>query len=84
MAGVYEIDDTYVQLRAVLAVQAPRVLLQGSFPGNGHSKYQGVQGWVVKPLLDEILEGEAAINPSLTRHLPRIKTAKPHRTREAA
>ena len=44
MADVYEIDDTYVRLRAVLAVQAPRVLLQGSFPGNGHSEYQGIQG----------------------------------------
>jgi len=35
-------------------------------------------------ILEEILEGEAAINPSLTRNLPPIKTAKPHRTREAA
>lgn len=32
-------------------------------------------------ILEEILEGEAAINPSLTRHLPRIKrtTARPSR-----
>lgn len=35
-------------------------------------------------ILEEILEGEAAINPSLTRNLPRIKTAKPRHTREAA
>lgn len=35
-------------------------------------------------ILEEILEGEAAINPSLTRNLPRNKTAKPRHTREAA
>ena len=35
-------------------------------------------------ILEEILEGEAAINPSLTRNLPHIKKSKPRNTREAA
>lgn len=35
-------------------------------------------------ILEEILEGEAAINPSLTRNLPHIKTSKPRHSREAA
>lgn len=35
-------------------------------------------------ILEEILEGEAAINPSLTRNLPRNKAVNPRHTREAA
>ncbi|WP_205230210.1 AAA family ATPase [Azospira oryzae] len=35
-------------------------------------------------ILEEILEGEAAINPSLTRNLPRIKTTTPRNNREVA
>lgn len=35
-------------------------------------------------ILDEILKGEAAINPSLTRHLPGIKKGKSRHTQGAA
>jgi hypothetical protein len=35
-------------------------------------------------ILEEILEGEQAINPSLTRELARAKAAAPRRTREVA
>lgn len=35
-------------------------------------------------ILEEILEGEAAINPSLTRNMPRIKTSASRHTREVA
>ena len=50
MTGVYEVDDPHVGLAGVRAVQAPRLLLQRTLPGQWHERHQRVQRRVIEAL----------------------------------
>ena len=53
-----EIDDAHICFRAMFSMQSPRVLLQGSFPGNGHRQNQRIQRWVVEPFPHQLAGSE--------------------------
>ena len=47
---IHIVDDQDIGLADMLAVQAPDILRQCSFPRNGHRQEQRVEPWIVEPL----------------------------------
>ncbi|GEM_PF-4655605 len=54
MSGINEVNDAHISLTHMFPVQAARILLESTLPGNRHGQYQGIQCRVVKTLSNQL------------------------------
>ncbi|MNR54630.1 hypothetical protein D3C85_1748540 [compost metagenome] len=52
MSDIDKVNDAYVGLAGMLAVQSPGILLKVALPGNWHGQDQGIQRRMVESFAD--------------------------------
>ena len=58
MTRVDNINDTHVRFGGMLTVQASRILLQRTFPGDRHRQHQRVERRMIEAFADQLAGGQ--------------------------